>query len=53
MKTRKTLFKPASMVMTFFIILTVMPFGTTVANAEQVTPGVTVDSAVSLADSTL
>ena len=53
MKTRKTLFKLTSMVMTLLIILTVMPFGTTIANAEQVTPGVTVDSAVSLADSTL
>ena len=53
MKTRNTLLKPATMVLTLLIILTVMPFGTTVANAEQVTPGVTVDSAVSLADSTL
>ena len=53
MKTRNTLLKPATMVLTLLIILTVMPFGTTVANAEQVTPGVTVDSTVSLADSTL
>ena len=53
MKTRNTLLKPATMVLTLLIILTVMPFGTTVANAEQVTPGVTVDSTASLADSTI
>lgn len=53
MKTRNTIFKPASMVLTLLIILTVMPFGTTIANAEQVTPGVTVDSTAALADSTL
>lgn len=53
MKTKNTLFKLATMVLTLLIILTVMPLGTTVANAEQVTPGVTVDSTSSLADSTL